>query len=576
MGRIRLLDDNTINKIAAGEVIERPASVVKELLENSLDAGATDVRVRVGGAGKERIEVSDDGHGMDVEDIELAFKQHATSKLSKIEDLDALGTLGFRGEALSSIASVAEVEVSTKDKKAGIGISLKIKGGNILQKKEVGRETGTTIVVNGLFADIPARLKYLKSDRVEMSHIIQVVTERALAYPKVAFQLHNEDVEVLKYARAPNLIDRMTDVFGRRVTKEMVLFYETDKGVKVEGCLAKPALTKSTTQDLHIFVNNRPVASKEITAAIEEGYAGLLMRNRHPVGAIFIDIVRKWIDVNVHPTKREIKFAEIKPLAKLVRKAVAEALGNVDIIPESRPVHDDAVPVTAAHVGAKKKPKKAAASSAAQTQIIEDEPPVDITEEGMLPRMKVIGQILDTYILAQSGSDLVIIDQHAAHERVMLEKLKRSEDKGAKAAQNLITPVPLAVNKREGQLIEHYRHIIEDMGFKIEPFGKDTFLVRAVPVTAGHLESESGLMDLINELAELGKARSIEEKRDDIRHLIACHSAVRAGERLSMNQMRRLIEEMHGIDSPYTCAHGRPTIIRITEKELEKLFKRVV
>jgi DNA mismatch repair protein MutL len=208
--------------------------------------------------------------------------------------------------------------------------------------------------------------------------------------------------------------------------------------------------------------------------------------------------------------------------------------------------------------------------------LYDDEVLDDISEDGMLPRMKIIGQILDTYILAQSGSDLVIIDQHAAHERVMLEKLKRSEGKGPKATQNLITPVPLSVNKREGQLIEHYRDIIEDMGFKIEPFGKDTFLVRAVPVAAGHLEGESGLMDLVHELSELGKARSIEERRDDIRHLVACHSAIRAGERLSMSQMKRLIEEMHGIDNPYTCAHGRPTIIRITEKELEKMFKRVV
>lgn len=580
MSRIKLLDEVTISQIAAGEVIERPASVVKELLENSLDAGATDIRIRVSGAGKNRIEINDDGHGMGAEDVKLAFKQHATSKLAKIEDLDALSTLGFRGEALSSIASVAEVDISTKEEKASIGISLKIKGGIILQKKEVGRQTGTTIVVNGLFADIPARLKYLKSDRVEMSHVIQVVTERALAHPEVAFQLHNESVEVMKYARASNFLDRLTDVFGRRVTKEMVAFSKTGDGVKIEGYLAKPVVTRSTTQDLHILVNRRPVASKEMTAAIEDGYAGLLMRNRHPVGALFVSIDQRSIDVNVHPTKREIKFAEVKPLARLIARAVAEALGNVGIIPEAVPKPKGAFSEATARKSDKKPPARKAparrlVAPAAQSQLMDDVPCEDISESGMLPRMKVIGQIMDTYILAQSGADLVIIDQHAAHERVMLEKLKKAE-KGAKAAQNLITPVPLKVNKRESQLIEHYREIIEDFGFKIEPFGKDTYLVRAVPVSGSHLEGEASLLDMIHELAEFGKAKSIEDKRDEIRHLVACHSSIRAGEKLSMGQMRRLIEEMHGIDNPYTCAHGRPTIVKITEKELEKMFKRVV
>jgi DNA mismatch repair protein MutL len=582
MNRIRLLDEVTISQIAAGEVIERPASVVKELVENSLDAGAADIRIRVGGAGKDTIEVSDDGHGMSAEDVELAFRQHATSKLTNIEDLDALDTLGFRGEALSSIASVAEVEVSTKEEKVSIGISLKVRGGIVLLRKDVGRQTGSTITVNGLFTDVPARLKYLKSDRVEMSHIIQVVTERALAHHEVAFQLHNENVEVLRYARASTVMDRLTDVFGRRVTREMVVFRESGKGVSIEGFLAKPVITKSTAQDLHILVNRRPVASKEIVAAIEDGYTGLLMRNRHPVGALYITIDQRSIDVNVHPTKREIKFADIKPLAKLITKAVAEALGNVDFIPEAKPRTGKEVSVkmeekgpTSGAIKVKERTGRRTAQ-ADQTQLVEDEPCVDISESGMLPGMKVIGQIMDTYILVQSGSDLVIVDQHAAHERVMLERLKKAEKKGAKAAQNLITPVPLNINKREAQLIEHYRDIIEELGFKIEPFGKDTYLVRAVPVTSGHLEGEAGLLDLIHELAEFGKARSIEEKRDEIRHLVACHSAIRAGEKLSMSQMRRLIEEMHGVDNPYTCAHGRPTIIRITEKELERMFKRVV
>ncbi len=572
MNRIILLDERTISKIAAGEVIERPASVVKELVENSLDAGATEIRVRVSDSGKGLIEIVDDGHGLSPDDLELAFKQHATSKIFKIDDLESLSTMGFRGEALSSIAAVAEVEVSTKEPDASVGTFVKLKNSKIVEKKEVGRTAGTTIRVHKLFTGIPARLKYLKSDRVEVSHIIEVVTERALAYPEVAFRLHNEDVEVLNFPKSSKMLDRLTDVFGRKMTREIVSFRETEKNISMEGHLAKPDISKSSTKDLHVFVNSRPVASRQVVEAIENGYAGLLMRNRHPVGVLFLKIDPKEIDVNVHPTKREVKFADVNSISRLIVKAVATALGNPDIIPKATPKVKEDV-----RKPAKKEAKKEMVRPTiepAQTLLVDDVPCEDISESQMLPRMRIIGQIMSTYVLAQSGTDLVIIDQHAAHERVMLEKLKKTEKKGGKARQKLITPIPLSLNKRESQLIEHYREIIEDMGFIIEPFGKDTYLVRAVPVIGGHLEAEVGLLDLIHELAEFGRSKSIEDKRDEIMHLVACHSAIRAGEKLSQNQMRRLIEEMHGIDQPYTCAHGRPTLIRITEKELGKLFRR--
>jgi DNA mismatch repair protein MutL len=306
--------------------------------------------------------------------------------------------------------------------------------------------------------------------------------------------------------------------------------------------------------------------------AVENGYAGLLMRNRHPVGALFLEIDNKEIDVNVHPTKREVKFADANSVSRLIIKTVATAFDNTDMIPKATPKVKEEV-----RKPAKKEEKKDVAKPAIkpeQTLLSDDGPGEDISESQMLPRMKVIGQIMNTYILAQSGTDLLIIDQHAAHERVMLEKLKKAEKKRGKARQKLITPVPLSLDKRESQLIEHYRETIEDMGFIIEPFGKDTYLVRAIPVIGGHLEAEAGLLDLIHELAEFGRSKTIEEKKDEISHLVACHSAIRAGEKLSQNQIKRLIEEMHGIDRPYTCAHGRPTLIRITEKELEKLFRR--
>ena len=575
MSQIRILDESTISKIAAGEVIERPSSVVKELVENSIDAGATEIRIRIQDAGKELIEIVDNGHGMDPENLKIAFIQHSTSKIANIDDLEGISTMGFRGEALSSIASVADIEVSTKEKGAGTAQFVSLKKGKMSALKQIGRDTGTTISVKKLFSGHPARLKYLKSDRVEMGHIIQIVIERALANPKIAFKLLNDGVEVINVPRAKNMPDRINDIMGRRVAKQIVSFMESEDGMSVIGHLAKPTITKATKNELYLFVNNRPVASPKISEAIERGYAGMLMRNRHPVGVLMLDIDPKVLDVNVHPTKRRVRFADEKKVARFVTKAVAGAMGNIEIIPEvmprqaeiiSRPVAEKQVSKSSAI------PKKA---DALQAQLIEQAQAHDIPEGQNLPRMKVIGQILDTYILAQSGSDLLIIDQHAAHERINLDRLKDSK-KAKKAQQKLITPIPLDLGKKESQLVEHYRPVIEDFGFKIEPFGKDTYLVRAVPSIAGNLESESGLRNLIEELAELGKARDIEERWDEIRHLIACHSSIRAGEKLSQQRMAKLVEELHTIDNPFHCAHGRPTIIRITQKELEKLFKRVV
>ncbi len=570
-GDIRILDDATINKIAAGEVIERPASVVKELIENSLDAGATDIFIRVEKAGKKSIQIVDNGCGMSPANLNLSFERHATSKLREIDDLESLTSLGFRGEALSSIASVADVIISSKDNKNKIGISQTLKNGKVVKTEEVGMDTGTTIEVLDLFDRVPARLKYLKSDRVEFSHILKVVTERALANPDVAFKLMNDDVEVLNYPGSMDMADRFLDVFGRKAAKAAVKVRGKGDGLAINGLVTKPSITKSNSNDLFLFVNRRPVSSKQLRDAVEDGYAGMLMRGRHPVGVIFLEIPPSEVDVNVHPTKKEIKFANLKPVASLITSTVSQALGNVEHIHEV--THKPAL---------RRREKKGLRVQAKATldtvqskfdEVEEMGEEMAIAESDVLPAMRPVGQILQTYIIAQSGSDLVIIDQHAAHERVMLERVKAT---AKKAGQKLITPMPLEVSKREFELIAHYRPLLEEMGFTIEPFGKSTFLVRAVPVFSGRLENAENVMELVGELAELGKAKSLESRRDDIQHLIACHSAIRAGEVLSQKQMVKLISEMHELDNPYTCAHGRPTIIKITEKELEKMFKRVV
>ncbi len=575
MKRIRLLDELTISKIAAGEVIERPASVVKELVENSLDADAADIRVRISGAGKSLIEVMDDGCGMSSEDMIMAFTQHATSKIDGIQDLEVLGTMGFRGEALSSIASVADVEMVTRERDSDVGHSISFTKGKPGAIKDAARAPGTTISVRNLFSGHPARLKYLKSDRVEVGHVIQVMTERALANPKVSFRLHNGDVEVLNLPASSRMEDRISDILGRKAARELVTFESFTDGILARGYLARPSVTKSTRDGLFVFINSRPVSSPMISEAVESGLAGMLMRNRHPVGVLELEIDPKVLDVNVHPTKRKVRFSDEKAIARLIERAVGEAMGNIRLIPEVAPQQSELFPIQPKEK--KESPKITGHTGKAepsQQQLIPEQEAGEIEESAKLPHMKVIGQILDTYILAQSGSDLLIIDQHAAHERVMLDKLRAMPRKSSE--QKLITPIPITLGKREAQLVEHYREVIESFGFKIEPFGKDTYLVRAVPAIGGHIETEKGLMDLIDELAELGKAKSIEEKRDEIMHLVACHSAIRAGEALTRQRMALLIEEMHALDNPYTCAHGRPTVIKVTNAELEKWFKRTI
>ncbi len=574
MSRIRVLDEATANKIAAGEVIERPASAVKELVENSLDAGSGDIRVRIEGAGKQLIEVTDDGCGIPADELELAFVQHATSKLGDIRDLETLSTMGFRGEAMSSIAAVADVLISSRTAGSATGRSLELRKGIPGTVKTVGRPVGTTVTVRNLFGGHPARLKFLKSDRVETAHVIDVITERALAHPEISFRLHSGNVEVMNLPASASCRDRIADVMGRRVAKELVSFEASAPGISAVGYLAKPAVTRSTRDGLYLFINSRPVASPAVSEAVEEGYAGLLMRNRHPVGALFLDIDPGKLDVNVHPAKRTVKFSDERAVAGLVSKAVAGAMGNTRHIPEPAPTLRELFPVSEAEKREAKERMAAPAKAHEQSELFPAHGEPEVPESRMLPHMKVIGQILDTYILAQSGSDLMIIDQHAAHERVMLDRLAKRPER--KSAQNLITPVLLNLGKREAELVEHFRPVIEGLGFKIEPFGRGQYLVRAVPSVGGHIDSEKGLTDLIGELAELGKARSIEEKKSEIMHLVACHSAIRAGEKLSHERMALLIEEMHGLENPYTCAHGRPTIIKITNAELERMFKRTI
>ncbi|MEW5936529.1 MAG: DNA mismatch repair endonuclease MutL [Candidatus Thermoplasmatota archaeon] len=558
--KIQVLDLTTVNKIAAGEVIERPASVVKELIENSLDAGAQRIDVFISGAGLKMIRVSDNGCGMSPGDAELAFERHATSKISRFEDLRALRTLGFRGEALPSIAAVAEVEIFTREEEeAEVGTRLVVRHGKIISKGEIAREPGTTVSVRGLFSNVPARLKYLRSARTETAHIVDVVARISLARPDVGFCLSTETKEILRTRGDGSLHEAIAAVLGRRQAQQMVPVAHRAHGIELSGYISKPALTRSDPIHQTLVVNSRPFASTMIPSAIMEGYGSLLMRGRHPVAVLCISIPPAEVDVNVHPTKREVRFRDDVAVYESIREAVSAALAEADLIP---------TPEVRGVVESTEKPFPPAPRHAAQSKLRTEE----ITSSERIPASPwtVVGQIMNTYILLQRDDGLEIIDQHAAHERIVFEQL-RCLDRGAE--QRLIEPRAIELEPMTMELLDETLPLLIETGFDIERFGEDTVLVRGIPVVSGALEAPERLSDLITEIARLRRSAA-EEHREEVLRLIACHSAVRAGEPLERAAMEKIVEGTERLPSGKTCPHGRPTRVRITRAELERMFGR--
>lgn len=554
--RIRILDQATVNKIAAGEVIERPASVIKELVENSLDAGSTRIEVSISGAGLRMMRVVDNGCGMCARDAELAFERHATSKISTFEDLRAICTLGFRGEALPSIAAVAEVEILTREEGEEVGTRRVVRHGKLVSKGEIAREHGTTVMVRELFSNVPARLKYLRSTRTEVAHIVDVVTRMALARPDVTFCLSTDARELLRTRGDGSLFEVIAAVLGRRQARQMVPVAHSAHGIELGGYISKPALTRSDPQHQTLVVNSRPVMSPVISSAIRDGYGSLLMKGRHPVGVMRISLSPSDVDVNVHPTKHEVRFRDELAIYETVREAVSAALGDADLIPtpEVRTVRRE--PGTPApRPGAQSKLRVEAAPDSEHPSFSWD----------------VVGQVMDTYILLQRDDGLEIIDQHAAHERIVFEELRRME-RGAE--QRLIEPRAIEVAPGTMELLDDAMPLLREMGFDIERFGEGTVLIRGVPVISGALEDPERLSDLITEIARMGRPRGVEERREELLQMVACHSAVRAGEPLSTGTMEEIVKEIERLPSGKSCPHGRPTRVRITKAELERMFGR--
>lgn len=619
--RIKLLDESTINKIAAGEVIERPASVVKELIENSIDAHASEIRVEIGGYGTKSILVVDNGVGMSHMDASLSFKKHATSKINAVEDLDRILTMGFRGEALASIASVAKVELVTRQEGEIAGTKVLVDSSGIRSISSAGTAVGTSILVNDLFYSTPARKKYLKSARTELAHIVDVVSRNSLAHSDVSFTLVVDGKITLRSPSSAKMLDSIVHLYGADVARSLIpLEYESDL-LSISGFISKPELTRSG-KDLQVFfINGRPIFSNQLSNAVRLGYYTLLPKGRYPAAFLNFIIDPVNVDVNVHPAKREVRLSHEKEIEAMVISAVEDALGAESLLPEVQVKKKD-MPVQVLLSGSKVKEAQGSVKTSGNSgtsDTVEAEPYTACASHDISPQdalikenkevyqypskdtqrrlkkserlqmsvssneitelsssfkpsdVKVYGQYADLYIISEMDGKLILIDQHAAHERIMYEEVLRMQDMGW---QELITPVTLDLSLKEKAIIEDFIPDLEDLGFSISEFGPKSYVVTTVPSIFGKLEDTAVIHDIISDLLSTGRVKEDTERYDLLCSTMACRAAIKAGAVCNTKQMEELIRQLMHCSNPYTCPHGRPTMISFTKDELAKLFKR--
>ncbi|MFA5629071.1 MAG: DNA mismatch repair endonuclease MutL [Dehalococcoidales bacterium] len=564
---IKVLKNEVINKIAAGEVVERASSVVKELVENSLDAGATQITVDVVAGGLSLISVTDNGSGIPSDEIELAFKRHATSKISGFEDLFSSASLGFRGEALPSIASVSNVEITSQYKDEDSGTFVELEGGEVIKRQKQARSQGTTIAIKNLFRNVPARLKFIKSKTTENSYIANVVSQYALAYPEVRFTLFIDGRESLKTPGTGNLIDSINAVYGVEVASSMLTIdntpaYNADNTeIKISGMVASPKINRSARKYISLFVNRRWVANRNLTWAVEEAYHGLLMTGKHPIAVINIEVPFSDVDANVHPTKTEVRFKKESDVYLALQRAIRQALVNTAPVPKVGEI-------SAAYRGRSQIIIPPEQSHMDLKVVLEEEAETAVLSS--LPVLRVLGQLAVSYIIAEGPEGLYIIDQHAAHERVMFEKITKQKEQQGVEIQGLLDPVSIEILPTQDAIFSKNYTRLAEYGFDIEPFGNRTYLVRAVPAIMFGKDWQSALNELIDKISE-NKSADITEH---IISTMACHSAVRFGQTLTMEEMKELIRLMEQATLPHACPHGRTSMIKITKKQLEKEFGR--
>jgi DNA mismatch repair protein MutL len=594
--KIHVLSGDVVSRIAAGEVIERPAAVVKELIDNSVDAGSRHVSIDIKEGGRGLIRVADDGEGMSRADLLLAFERHATSKLRSDRDLASIATMGFRGEALPSIASVSNVMITTATRQDTIGAQLTLLGGVAQSVVDAPVVPGTRIEVTDLFHHQPARKKFLKSTSTEFSHISHVVQQAALAWPSVHFRLIHNGQEVLNYPAAASNRDRILQVYRPAFIDQTVEVRGRIAGLAVSGYVIDPVQARASKQPQDLFVNRRPVRNATVFHAVTDGYGSFLPRGHYPTFVLFVDVDPDRIDVNVHPTKKEIRFAETEAVHQLVRHTIRHALGGEErktVLGLARPaphrvstaIRDAAemqdgpasgTPGTGAiHTileSGQGMPSGVGRTEGSQLEIAEDltTPYQRPAETEIVP----LGQLHRTYLVAQVGHELQVIDQHTAHERVLFERLWRNWQTREIPSQPLLIPEPVELSGQHGTLLRKYLGELERLGLMIEPFGATAVAICAVPAGIGTVDGKALVQDLLDDLAEWETVSSLDVRVRPVLASLACHGAVRAGRAMASPEIRQLIQDWVQEGLIMTCPHGRRTAFRLSTDELDKIFGR--
>lgn len=645
MSKIQVLDPVTIDKIAAGEVVERPASIVKELTENAIDAGATAIIVEIEGGGITSIRISDNGCGIAPDEVEAAFLRHSTSKIRSVDDLLHIRSLGFRGEALSSIAAVSQVELVTKTKDHETGVRYRISGGVPDGLEETGAKDGTIFVVRQLFYNTPARRKFLKTPMTEASYIGDLMTRMALSHPEVSFQFINNGQTKLHSSGNGNVKDVIYHIFGREIAGNLIPVNYEDDGIRVAGYLGKPIISRGNRSFEHYFINGRYIKNSILSRAIEDAYKDFTMQHKYPFVTLLIEMDGEDVDVNVHPAKLEVRFQKQQEIYDLMFRMIQKALHAEELIPRVELSEDKPKPSFPA---VKEKTEIPTAKSLPQKTLSENArleepafsaspvPPkeerdlnyfmnrmrervqayhdrnasaeipgkgqifrpkiqndrikevtsgthrqMELFEDKLLDRQitseyRLIGQVFDTYWMVEYHDNLYIIDQHAAHERVLYEKTLREMKKREFTSQYISPPIILNLNMHEAQILRQYMDQFTRIGFEFEEFGQDSYAVRAVPANLFGIAKKELLVQMLDGMSDELTRNLSPEMIDEKIASMSCKAAVKGNMRLSASEVNALIGELLTLDNPYHCPHGRPTIIAMTRRELEKKFKRIV
>ena len=562
---IRVLSPQTAARIAAGEVIERPASVVKELVENALDAGATDIAVEIRKGGIHYIRVTDNGVGIPPDEVCLAFQRHATSKIDDTWNLESIDTLGFRGEALPSIAAVSTVTMTTRTPNSTAGHAIKLAGGEVLEEGPVGCPVGTSVTVQGLFDRVPARRKFLKSPDSERTRVADLMTRFALAFPGVRFRLIADGRESLASPGSGAMLDVLAAVYGAEVGQALLQVHHERDGYAVSGYISPPSVTRANRGQITFLVNHRWIQSRILMVAIEQSYHGLLQQGRYPIVVLDITVPMKELDINVHPAKREVRFGREDIVFSVVQQSVRGLLLARSPVPD---MVLQQVPTT---------PVVTFSGPRASDSVKGDASPPDASSQerllpkDTLPRLRVIGQMNDVYLVAEGPDGLYLIDQHAAHERVLFEQVRDAARRGETCSQSLLEPVSADLTFTQLETATSNMRLLESCGFVLEEFGERTFLVRGLPNSMDGCNPADALRGVLDLMATEFR---LMEAQDAVAASIACHSAIRAGKSLTPQEMSQLVRQLEATENPHTCPHGRPTMIRLSAQELERQFGR--